>query len=290
MTQTIEFLSKGGWLMGPIVLASIVGLALFLERLWSLQRAKILPPRFLEIVSRHMREGRFADAEALCLQSEAPAAAILAAGLRYAGRERALIKEVMEEAGQREVYYMERFTNALGSIATIAPLMGLLGTVIGLIRMFQRIVGSGDAAKAAGAVIDVSVLAEGIWQALLTTAAGLTVAIPIFLAYRYLLSRIDRFAVELAEVGTSALDVLVRDAEAPSRPPQADDSPRHSPREEASSLSDEDSDADDIDDDDDDDADDADDAEGDDEPNKKPTRSAKTGRATKTSKRAREAS
>lgn len=289
MTQTIEFLSKGGWLMGPIVLASIVGLALFLERLWSLQRAKILPPRFLEIVSRHMREGRFADAEALCLQSEAPAAAILAAGLRYAGRERALIKEVMEEAGQREVYYMERFTNALGSIATIAPLMGLLGTVIGLIRMFQRIVGSGDAAKAAGAVIDVSVLAEGIWQALLTTAAGLTVAIPIFLAYRYLLSRIDRYAVELAEVGTNALDVLVRDAEAPSRPPQADDAPRAAnTRDEANSLSDEESDADDDDDaEGDDDADDDDDAEV----NKKPSRRAKTGQsARKSSKSAREAS
>lgn len=278
MTQTIEFLSKGGWLMGPIVLASIVGLALFLERLWSLQRAKILPPRFLEIVSRHMREGRFADAEALCLQSEAPAAAILAAGLRYAGRERALIKEVMEEAGQREVYYMERFTNALGSIATIAPLMGLLGTVIGLIRMFQRIVGGNDAAKAASAMIDVSLLAEGIWQALLTTAAGLTVAIPIFLAYRYLLSRIDRYAVELAELGTSALDVLVRDDEAPSRPPQSD----------TTSAADKDSDsANDSDDDTDDSADDTDDADDADTP-KPPTR-ARTTRA-KTKKPAREAS
>lgn len=212
MSELFEFLSKGGLLMIPIGLSSVIGLALFLERLWSLQRTKVLPARFLEIISRLLQERRFQEAEALCMQHANPVAAILGAGVRYAGRERDLIKEVMEETGRREVFYLERFTNVLGSLSTITPLMGLLGTVVGLIQMFRRVVGSADAGQS---MVDVGLLASGIWQALITTAAGLTVAIPIFLAYRYILSRVDRYAVEIEDVSLKALEYMVKPSQRP---------------------------------------------------------------------------
>lgn len=213
MSELLEFLSKGGILMIPIGASSIIGLALFLERLWSLQRTKILPARFLEIVSRLLQERRYAEAEALCMQHNNPMASILGAGIRYAGRDRELIKEVMEETGRREIFFMERFSNVLGSISTITPLMGLLGTVVGLIQMFRRLVGGGEAA--AQSMVDVSLLAGGIWQALITTAAGLSVAIPIFLAYRYVLSRVDRYAVEIEDVSLKAIELLVQSSQRP---------------------------------------------------------------------------
>jgi biopolymer transport protein ExbB len=219
MGATFDFLARGGWLMLPILLCSILGLAFFLERLWSLQRQKILPPRFLDVVSRLMQERRWQEVEALCHQSDSPIASMLGAGVRYANKPRALIKEVMEEAGRRELFYMERFTNSLGVISTISPLLGLLGTVTGLIQMFQRVVNTAVAQGGGG--VDVAQLAGGIWEALITTAAGLTVAIPVFLAYRVILSRIDRYAVEMEEISLRAVEYLVAadGPEAPTAPP-----------------------------------------------------------------------
>lgn len=217
MNEAIELLQRGGWLMPPIILVSVAALAFFLERLWSLQRNKILPPRFLEVVSRLLTERRWADAEALCHQNDSPVASVLEAGIRYAGRERDLIKEVMEEAGRQQVYRMERFSGALGSIATVAPLMGLLGTVVGMIRMFQRVVSSADAGAS---MVNVGLLAEGIWSALMTTAAGLTVAIPTYLAYRFILSRIDRYIVEIEDVALRALELLTAEDEGPTASPR----------------------------------------------------------------------
>ncbi len=212
MNEAFELISKGGWLMVPIITCSVIGLAFFLERVWNLQRNKIMPPRFLEVVSRLLQEGRFHDAEALCNRNDSPIAAVLGAGIRYAGQDRDLIKEIMEESGRREIYFMERFTNALGSIATIAPLMGLLGTVIGMIQMFQRVVGAADSGET---MVDVGLLATGIWQALTTTAAGLMVAIPVYLGYRYIMGRIDRYAVEIEDVGLKAVEMLVEEGQAP---------------------------------------------------------------------------
>ncbi len=212
MSELYAFLARGGLLMIPIGLSSVVGLAFFIERLWGLQRQKILPPRFLEVASRLLQARRLPEAEALCHRSDSPIAAILAEGLRYAGRDRELIKEVMEEAGRQELFRMERFTNAMGSIATVTPLMGLLGTVVGLIQMFQRVVGSAEASQS---MIDVGLLANGIWQALITTAAGLSVAIPVFLAYRFTLSRIDGYATEMEDVSRNAIELLVAPHQAP---------------------------------------------------------------------------
>lgn len=212
MNDVLDLIAKGGWMMAPIILCSVVGLALFLERLYQLQRTRILPSRFIEILSRHLQDGRFAEAEALCHNNPSTVAAVLGSGIRYAGRDRELIKEVMEEVGRREIFFLERFTNAIGAIATVSPLLGLLGTVIGMISMFQRVVA---AAKAQQANVDVGLLATGIWQALLTTAAGLLVAIPIFLGYRYIMGLIDRYAVEIEDLSLKAVEMLVPQEQAP---------------------------------------------------------------------------
>ncbi len=206
MNDVIDLIAKGGWMMAPIILCSVIGLTLFLERLFNLQRTKVIPARFIEIVSRYLQDERFSEAEALCNNNPSTIAAVLGAGIRYAGRDRELIKEVMEEVGRREVFFLERFTNAIGAIATISPLLGLLGTVIGMISMFQRVV---FAAEQNQASVDVGLLATGIWQALLTTAAGLLVAIPIFLGHRYIMSLIDRYAVEIEDLALKTVEMLV---------------------------------------------------------------------------------
>ena len=212
MIQDIySFLSKGGWLMIPIGVCSVLALGLFFERMWSLQRTKVIPARFLTMLMKHVKEGRFQEAEAMCEGNDSHLAAILHAGLRYAGRDRAIIKEVMEEAGQREIHFMERFLGAIGAIATISPLLGLLGTVTGMITVFQRVV----AQAAAGTPADPGGLANGIWEALITTAAGLTVAIPTYLAYRYIESRIDRFSVEMIDISLDAAEYMVPENQSP---------------------------------------------------------------------------
>jgi biopolymer transport protein ExbB len=211
MTEVYEFLAKGGWLMVPIAISSVVALAFFLERLWSLQRARVLPPRFLEVMEKLLKERRYEEAAALCQGNDSHISAVLGAALRYSGRDREVVKEVMEESGQREVYFMERFVGALGAIATVTPLMGLLGTVVGMITVFQRVVNQASAGQAA----DAGALANGIWEALITTAAGLTVAIPAYLAYRYIQSVIDRYAVEMVDVSLSMAEYIVPEAQAP---------------------------------------------------------------------------
>lgn len=205
------FLSKGGWLMIPIGICSIIALGLFFERMWSLQRSKVIPERFFMMISKHIKERRFQEAEAMCEGNDSHLAAILLAGLRYAGRDRSVIKEVMEEAGQREIHFMERFLGAIGAIATISPLLGLLGTVTGMITVFQRVVTQ----AAAGTPADPGGLANGIWEALITTAAGLTVAIPTYLAYRYIEGRIDRFSIEMVDLSLSAAEYMVPEEQSP---------------------------------------------------------------------------
>jgi biopolymer transport protein ExbB len=191
MNQVFDLLSRGGMLMFPIGFCSIVALGIFLERLWSLQRNKVMPPRFLEVADNLLRQDR------------------------HAGRDRDLIKDVMEETGQREIHFMERFTGLLGSIATISPLLGLLGTVTGMIGVFQSVVNQ----SATGAVVNPGLLAGGIWEALITTAAGLVVAIPAFLGHRHIIAMVDRYAVEMVDVSLKALEYLVPAAQRPTSKP-----------------------------------------------------------------------
>jgi len=204
MAEILDFLIKGGVLMIPIGFCSVLALGIFLERMWALGRGKVVPDGFMEYVERMIGEAKFSEAEALAASNDSSIAAIVRAGLRQRGRRREIIRETFEEAGRHEVAELERHVSALGTIANIAPLLGLLGTVQGMIMAFQRVV----AEVADRSTVDPGNLASGIWTALITTAVGLAVAIPAFIAYKYLISRIDRFALEMEEYSLQLVDEL----------------------------------------------------------------------------------
>lgn len=205
MSEIFEFLRKGGVLMAPIFAFSVVALAVFIERIWSLQGSKVIPKDFLVLIRRKISERRAEEALALCEGNPSPMSTVAASGLRHAGKARDVIKEGFEEIGRLEVVQLSRFVEVMGTIAAIAPLMGLLGTVTGMIDVFRTVVGA--AGDQAGQV-DPGMLASGIWEALLTTAAGLAVAIPVFIGYKYLLARVDRLATEMEEASLELVDLL----------------------------------------------------------------------------------
>ncbi len=223
ITDVYAFFAKGGWLMIPILLCSVTALGFFLERLWQLRRSKILPEAFLERVFAALEAGDLERAAGLCEGSSSPLAPMIEAAIGRAGDPRGVIKEIVEEEGQRELFYLERFTGALGAIATIAPLLGLLGTVVGMIDVFQDVV----AQSSAQGQVQAAALASGIWQALITTASGLAVGIPVYLAYRYLVGRIDEYAVELEERALEAVDCVAGSDAPPAPDEESASAPAH---------------------------------------------------------------
>lgn len=186
--------------MVPIGLCSIVALAVFLERAWALRRARVAPRSFCVQVLTLAEQGRFDDAEAACRSRDIPAGRVLAMAIEHRGSARGLIKERVEEVGRREAAEMERGIPVLGTIASIAPLLGLLGTVGGMILTFKVIQTAG--------LGNVGSLAGGISQALVTTFAGLTVGIPSLVANRWLLSRVDGLLLDMEEASLAILDAL----------------------------------------------------------------------------------
>ena len=193
-----DLMEKGGVLMYPILLASIVSAVAFFERLWSLQRRLVIPQGFVRALRNLVRRGDLGTAETLCAENGSAFAIVSAAGIRHRLGGRARMKEAMEEAGRVETAKIGRFVGITGTMATITPLLGLLGTVTGMIQVFKDVADKADP--------EIGVLAGGIWEALLTTGAGLTVAIPSYLGYRYLLSRVDRLSTEMEEEGVALLD------------------------------------------------------------------------------------
>ena len=184
-----EIVKAGGPIMVPIILASIIAAAIFLERLWTLQQRRVLPAELTEKVWKWVEQRQIQDKHILALQQNSPLGKILAAGLANRHRERAIIKEAIEDTGRHVVHELERFIGTLGTIASISPLMGLLGTVVGMIRTFNAIQTEG--------VGDPAALGGGIAEALITTAAGLTVAIPALLAYKYLRGRVESLVIQM---------------------------------------------------------------------------------------------
>ncbi|MBC7982595.1 MAG: MotA/TolQ/ExbB proton channel family protein [Candidatus Obscuribacterales bacterium] len=182
-----EIVKSGGIFMVPIILASVVAAAIFLERLWTLQRQRILPQELAEKVWRWVESDQLQDNHIAALAQSSPLGQVLAAGLAQRHRDRAIVKEAIEDTGRHVIYEMERFINALGTIAAIGPLLGLLGTVSGMIRTFNDITTEG--------VGNPQVLAGGISEALICTAAGLLVAIPATIGYRYLRGRVEGLVV-----------------------------------------------------------------------------------------------
>lgn len=197
MWQTIV---AGGWVMLPILMCSALALAIGIERLWALRRAQVIPPNLVEQIPDLARTGELQTAQRQALQEDSPLGRVLAAALGKRQEDWAIKREHIEEAGRHVVHDMERYLNTLGTIAAITPLLGLLGTVIGMIQVFTAITASG--------VGDPQALSGGISQALLTTAAGLLVAIPALILYRYLRGRVDELVVGMEAQAIRLLEML----------------------------------------------------------------------------------
>ena len=197
-----DFLEKGGILMIPLGLCSVLALVFFLERLWGLAKVRVVPSDFTRTLLKLVHQGDFEQAETACLKSNSAIAQIGFVALKHRGRPRAELREVSDEKGALEVSRLERGVGVVGTMATIAPLLGLLGTVTGMIQVFRKIADVQDP--------QIDVLAGGIWEALVTTGAGLTVAIPCYIAYRYLIGRVDKAALQLDETTIDVIDALDR--------------------------------------------------------------------------------
>ena len=195
-----ELVQAGGWLMIPILLCSVIAAAIVIERLWTLRRKKVIPAKLLSGIWKLLDKEALTDQHIAEIENGSPLGRVLAAGLINRHLARDQIRECIEETGRHVVHEMERFLNALGTISTITPLLGLLGTVIGMIRVFTAItvVGVGDPGQLAG----------GISEALITTAAGLTVAIPSLIFYRYLKRKIDERVVAMEQEAMKLVEFL----------------------------------------------------------------------------------
>jgi biopolymer transport protein ExbB len=196
----LEFLKAGGWVMWPIVLLSVLAMAIIIERFWTLRRKAVLPPGLGVEVRDWAATRQLNPAHIEVLRQNSPLGELLAAGLDVRHRPREQIKERIEDVGRHVVHRMERYLNTLGTIAGISPFLGLLGTVFGMIRMFMDILekGVGDAGQLAG----------GIGQALISTAGGLCLAIPALMFYRYLRGLIADYVIEMEQQAMALLDTL----------------------------------------------------------------------------------
>ncbi len=180
---------SGGWLMVPILLCSVLALAIVFERLWALSRERVLPPGLVDHVSSLVEGGNLQRSDVERLRGGSALGFVLAAALDHLRDSREAMRERLEDAGRQAVGELERYLGALGTIAAISPLLGLLGTVLGMIRVFSVLTSQGAANPAS--------LAGGISEALITTAAGLMVAIPALIGHRFLRSRVDALTLSL---------------------------------------------------------------------------------------------
>jgi len=196
----LEIFQKGGPLMYPILLCSVLALAIFFERLWSFFRMTRGSRELVTEVEDLVHKKRIDEAIVVCQRLGTPLARILLGALRASGRSREQIKTVVDEIGGRESAAFERYLGLLGTIATISPLLGLLGTVFGMIRAFTVIATQGMGTPAS--------LGGGISEALITTAAGLSVAIPTILLHKYLTARLDRMIIGMEESSMRLVDLL----------------------------------------------------------------------------------
>ncbi len=196
----LEIIQSGGWLMVPILLCSVIAAAISVERLWSLQRSRILPKNLLAQTWTALKQEGFDQQKTRDLRMGSSLGQVLGAGISNAKRGREIMKEAMEEATVQINHDLERYMTALGIISSIAPLLGLLGTVVGMIDVFNSLMreGAGNA----------GVLAGGISTALITTAAGLSVAIPALMFHRFFLRRVDELIVEVEHESSKLVDMV----------------------------------------------------------------------------------
>lgn len=198
----IEFLIRGGLLMIPIVFCSVLALGIVIERFFNLRASRIIRTDVMDEVESMLREKRISDASMTLRRTSSALSRILLVAILNHEKERADIKELIEDAGRQEIPVLERYLNLLGTLAGITPLLGLLGTVTGMIRVFEVI-------SAAG-VGHPSALAGGISEALITTAAGLTVAIPALVFHSYFVNKADSMVLEMEKHSLRLLEILKR--------------------------------------------------------------------------------
>lgn len=195
-----EIVKAGGPFMVPIILCSIAAVGILLERLWTLQRKRVLPQELLKRVSQ-LAETNQVNAKVIeALEKNSPLGRVLAAALANRDRGRQIMMERVEDTGRHVVHELERFLNSLGTIASISPLLGLLGTVTGIIHAFTAV--------QMGGMGDARALAGGISEALICTASGLAVAIPSFAAYRYLRGKVERIVIDMEKIAVKFADSL----------------------------------------------------------------------------------
>lgn len=195
-----EIIKAGGWLMLPIIACSVVALAIVIERLWSLRRSRVIPRQLVAQIWQWAQQGRLTEERIRELRAGSPLGRVLAAGLANRNHSREVMKESIEETGRHVAHELERFLNTLGTIAAITPLLGLLGTVIGMITVFSVItdVGVGNPGQLAG----------GISEALITTAAGISVAVPSLIFYRYFRGKVDELVVVMEQEAIKLVEVM----------------------------------------------------------------------------------
>ena len=195
-----EIVRAGGPFMWPIIICSVALVGIVLERLWTLQRKRVLPQDLIKKVS-DLAERNQVNAKVIeALEKNSPLGRVLASALANRHRGREIMMERVEDVGRHVVHELERFVNSVGTIASISPLLGLLGTVTGIIRAFNAVM--------LGGMGDPRMLAGGISEALVCTAAGLTVAIPAYVAHRYLRGKVERIVFEMEKIAVTFADTL----------------------------------------------------------------------------------
>lgn len=195
-----ELIQAGGLAMWPLMLFSVAALAIIGERFWSLQRKYVCPPNLIPQVQQWLERGELDDTRIDLVRQSSPLGRVVAAGLANRHRDRDIIKEALEDAGRHTLPELERYLRTLGTIATIAPFLGLLGTVLGMIEMFAGISTRG--------VGDPSIVAGGISQALIATATGLAVAIPSVMFYRYFRGRVTELLLDMEQEALRFVEIL----------------------------------------------------------------------------------
>lgn len=195
-----ELVQAGGWLMVPILLCSVLALAIITERLWTLRQKKVIPTKLVTGIWNLLSNDALTEKHIVEIENGSPLGRVLAAGLINRHLSRQQVRESIEETGRFVVHEMEHFLNTLGTISTITPLLGLLGTVIGMIKVFTAItiIGVGDPGQLAG----------GISEALITTAAGLTVAIPSLIFHRHLKRKIDELVIGMEQEAMKLVEFI----------------------------------------------------------------------------------
>ncbi|MFA5388260.1 MAG: MotA/TolQ/ExbB proton channel family protein [Candidatus Omnitrophota bacterium] len=199
-----DIIQKGGAVMYPIILCSVIALAIVIERISYFYRIKIDSAAFMNNIEGALKYNKIAEAVKICEDTPGPTARVIKAGILKYDRPRQEIREAIEDAGHQEIPGLEKHIKTLAAIAHISPLLGILGTVIGMIKVFNIIQLKAAASNPVG-TLD---LAGGVWTALLTTAAGLIVAIPTITAYHYLASRVQDFTIEMERSAAELINIL----------------------------------------------------------------------------------